>query len=473
MLFSSVVSALTSVLAPEAHTVRGRLVLGLAVLGGFWASAMPGTAQPLRSDTATVLSLSVDEAVERARAQSFPTRTADAEQRAATARKRQSLGVFLPRITASEQGVSTTDPVNAFGSKLRQERFTQQDLQLGALNTPDRVDHFATQIEVEQPILNLDGLFERRAANEAAQAASYRAERTDAVVTFRVKKGYYGLLLAERQVGVVDSALATARANRAQTQALYEEGIVDEADRLAAEVRVSELESRRTEVRAERDNAADRLRMLLGIDRPVTIEPTDSLRREPTLQSPIALSEVNQRRSDMRALRARADAAREKTRSRWLAFVPTLNARGTTGWYDDTPFGTAGQSWTVGASLSWSLFDGYQQIGAAQEAEADRQRAEIALEQQALENEVEIAAARRDLQSARERVGQARRAVEQAEESLRIRSDRHEAGLARTTDLLQAETTLAERRLAHLQALYQHNMALYRLELLTERALTE
>lgn len=448
----------------------GVLVLALGLLG---AASRAAQAQEAPIDEASALPLSIEEALEQARSNSFSTRTADAEQRAATARRRQSLGVFLPRLTATERGLATTDPVGAFGSKLRQERFTQQDLRLGALNTPDRVDHFATQLEVEQPILNLDGLFERRAASDAARAASQTAERTDAVVTFRVKTGYYGLLLAERRVEVIESALETARTNRDQVQALYEEGMVDEADRLAAEVRVSELESRRTEARAERDNAGDRMRVLLGIDRPVEIEPTDSLRQEPASVAPISLPDVNRRRSDMQALRARADAARETTRSRWLAFVPTLNARGTAGWYDDTPFGTAGRSWTAGASLTWSLFEGYQQIGAAQEAEAQLRRAEIALERKRLENEVDIASARRDLQSARERIEQTRRAVEQAEESLRIRTNRHEQGLAPTTALLQAETTLAERRLAALRALYQHNVTVYRLELLTERALTE
>jgi outer membrane protein TolC len=82
---------------------------------------------------------------------------------------------------------------------------------------------------------------------------------------------------------------------------------------------------------------------------------------------------------------------------------------------------------------------------------------------------VEIKSARRDLESARERIDQARRAVEQAEESLRIRTDRYGEGMTRTTDLLQAEATLAERRLAYLKALYDHNVAVYRLEMLTER----
>jgi len=331
------------------------------------------------------------------------------------------------------------------------------------------VDQYGTQLEIEQPILNLDGIFERRAASDAARAAGHKAERTEAVVAFRVKKGYYGLLLAERRVGVIDSALAAARATRDQAQALFEEGIINRADRLAAAVRVSELESRRSEAVARRDNAADQLRVLIGLEDDVRIEPTDSLTRESALVGDVSLDAVNQRRSDMQALRARAEAAREKTRS---AFVPTLNARGTTGWYDDTPFGTNGQSWTAGVSLSWSLFEGYQQIGRAQEAEAQQQRAEIALEQQALENDVEITSARRDLRAAQERIDQARTAVAQAEESLRIRSDRYAEGMARTTDLLQAEATLAERRLAYLRALYQHNITVYRLELLTEQSMT-
>jgi len=440
-------------------------------LGGALPAAAQAPSEP--GPAPAELRLSVDEALDRARSESFSVRSSEAAQRAARARKRQSLGVFLPQLTLSEQGFASTDPVNAFGFKLKQERFTQQDFAVNALNEPDRVDHFATQIEVRQPLLNLDGLFERRAASDATRAAAKKSEWTRSMVTFQVKKGYYGLLLAERRVAVIDSALDAARANRDQAQALYEEGIINRADQLAAEVRVSELESQRTEAVAARRTAADRLRFLIGIEEDVEITPTDSLALEQASVAPISVRAVNRQRSDMQALRFQADAAREKVRSRWLAFVPTLNAQGTTGWYDDSPFGTRGQSWTAGVSLSWSLFEGYQQIGQAQQAEAELQRAEIAVQQQSLQNEVEIKSARRDLESARERIDQARRAVEQAEESLRIRSDRYQEGMARTTDLLQAEATLSERRLAYLKALYDHNVAVYRLEMLTERDLSK
>ena len=165
------------------------------------------------------------------------------------------------------------------------------------------------------------------------------------------------------------------------------------------------------------------------------------------------------------------DAAQEKSRSRWMAFVPKLNALGRYQWNDEVAFGTMGSSWTAGASLTWSVFQGFEQIGKAQQAEAEEQRAAIALEQQSVQNEVEIADALRQLRAARQRVDQTEAAVNQAEESLRIRSDRFAEGMARTTDVLQAEAQLANRRLAFLQALYDHTMALYRLELLTEQSL--
>ena len=415
--------------------------------------------------------LSLDEAVTRAQENSFPVRSAAAQEDAVRAQKRQSLAVFFPRLTAKEQFTATTDPVNAFGFKLKQERFTSSDFQIGSLNDPERIDNFNTQLEVQQPILNLDGIYQRRAAADAVRAASSKRSRTEEVIGFRVKQGYFGLVLAERRLEVIDKALEAARANRDQAQNLFDQGIVNRADLLAARVRVLELESQRTEANAGRRTAADQLRFLMGMTEDVRIEPTDELTLLPVQVDTVDVARVNQTRSDMQALRFRMDAAQEKSRSRWMAFVPKLNALGRYQWNDEVAFGTMGSSWTAGASLTWSVFQGFEQIGKAQQAEAEEQRAAIALEQQSVQNEVEIADALRQLRAARQRVDQTEAAVNQAEESLRIRSDRFAEGMARTTDVLQAEAQLANRRLAFLQALYDHTMALYRLELLTEQSL--
>lgn len=442
---------------------------------GILTTTWPAMAQPAPEAArapADTLRLSLDEAVERAQSESFRVRDAEAQERSARAQKRQSLAVFLPQITAAEDAATTTDPLNAFGFKLRQETVTQADFAPSALNDPERIDNFTTRLQVDQPLVNLDGWFERRAAASAVQAATEQTKRTRHVVAFRVKKGYYGLILAQERLSVIMAALTAARENARQAEALFDQGIITKADLLAARVRVLDLESQRTEASSKQRTASDRLRFLLGIDEPIRIQATDSLTRERAAVESVAVESVNQRRSDMQALRLRADAAQEQVRAGWMAFVPKLNARGTYAWNDDRLLGTDAAGYTVGASLTWNLFQGFKQIGQAQKAEADLQRAEIALEQQVLQNQVNIAEARRTLDATRQRLQYSRAAVEQAEESLRIRSDRYGEGLERTSDLLQAEAAVAERRLAYLQALYQHNVTLYRLELLSEQRLT-
>ena len=428
-------------------------------------------AASVQAQAPSTLRLSIEDALDRAREQNFRIRSAAAEAEAARAGKRQTLATFLPQLTVSEEGVATNDPLNTFGFRLKQESVTQADFAPSVLNDPDRVDNFTTKVEVRQPILNLDGLYQRRAAADQARAADLGQQRTEAFVTFKVREGYYGLVLAQQRRAVIDSALTAAHANRDQAQNFYEQGMINRADLLAAEVRVLELESQRTDAQARVQNAADQLRYLLGLEERIAIEPTDDLRVMMAPVDTVDVGQVNQQRSDMRALRFQADAAQEQLRAKRSAFLPKLNAFGGYEWNDEVPFGTQGESWIAGASLSWNVFSGFKNAGAAQRARADLRRAELAVRDQALQNEVQITAALRNLEASRQQLRQAEAAVEQARESLRIRSDRFEQGLEKTTDVLNAEVTLANKRLAYLKTLYDHNMNIYRLELLTERSL--
>lgn len=443
-----------------------------ALLAGAPAARAQGSGAGSSSDGGT-LSLSLGDALARARAQNMRVRQAEAAAEAARARTRQTLAAYLPRLTAREQGVRTNNPLNAFGILLQQERVAQADFNPARLNDPDALTNFSTEVTVEQPIFQPEGFFDRKAAARAAGAARAQASRAEAEIAFRVKQTYFGLVLARERQGVIATALEAARANRDQAQALFDEGVINRADLLAARVRVADLRSQQTEARAARAEAADRLRYLLNVEDDVTVDPTTPLQRTDADTDAIRLARVNDERSDMRALRLRREAAEAQVRARKASFLPTLGAVGGYMFNDEGPFGTQGESWMIGARLTWTPFAGMQHVGAAQEAAAERRAADLALRDQALLNQVEIAAARRNLGAARERLDLAAEAVGQAEESLRIRTDRFAEGLARTTDVLQAEASLAEQRLRRLQTLYEHNLVVYRLELLTEQPLTE
>ena len=71
----------------------------------------------------------------------------------------QTNAVYLPTITASHTGTSTTNPLMAFGSKLNQEILTAADFNPTLLNNPVQTQNFSTKIEIQQPLINLDGFY--------------------------------------------------------------------------------------------------------------------------------------------------------------------------------------------------------------------------------------------------------------------------------------------------------------------------
>lgn len=417
------------------------------------------------------LALSVQEAISRAQADNFQVRTAAAETDAARAGARRTLATFLPQVSVEQRATATTDPLNAFGFLLKQQAITEADFAPERLNDPDRVENYATQVTVQQPVFNPGGFFERRAATRQAQAAGLGTQRTAEMVRFRVRMQYYGLVLARERLSVIATALEAARSNQSQAEDLFDQGMLTEADVLAARVRVLELEADQTESRAAVDDATGQLHYLLGIEDPTPIVPTDGLPDPLDVPAQIDVQMVNDERSDMRALRLQREAAAQRLSASRAALLPAINAQGSYEWNDTVPLGTQGQNWTVGVSLRWTIFGGVEQVGGVQQAQANRRASELELRDRALQNEVEIEAALRALQTSRERIDQTEAVVEQARASFRLRSDRFEQGLEETTDLLNAETQRANSELAALQARYTHAVNRFRLELLTEQGL--
>lgn len=440
--------------------MRPALALGLGIALMSFAPAR-GQERPL----------SLGEALERAQRRNFEVLRAQTDARAAQAGAHQARAAFLPQLSISESATTTNDPLNVFGFKLRREIVTQADFNPALLNDPGRTDLMTTRFAFRQPVLNPDGLFRHRAAREQARAAVYGVERTRQYVAFQVKQKYYALVLARRSLAVIEAALEAARANRAQADRFFEQGLITRADQLEAGVRVLELESKRSAAEIDVHNASDELRYLLGIEEEVTLTPTDGLEPRTVSLGDVDVQAVNRSRSDMQALRFRSEAARQALRAGRLRFLPRLNLFGSYDLNGGALFGANGRSWTIGATLQWNLFDGFRQIAGVERAKAELQKSRITLQDQALRNQVEIDAARRGIEQTRRQLELAQAAVAQARENLRIRTDRYAQGLEKTTDVLNAEVLLANQELAHLETLYRYYVNVFQLELLLERPL--
>nr|HMQ45296.1 TolC family protein [Mariniflexile sp.] len=167
----------------------------------------------------------------------------DEDFKQARADYRQTNAIFLPNITASHTGISTTNPLMAFGSKLNQEILTQNDFNPALLNNPSHTQNFATKFEVQQPLLNLDGIYQRKAAKSKMDAMSLQSQRTKEYLALEVEKAYMQLQLAYKGVAVLEKALQAALSNKKLAENSFKQGYLQRADVLNVEVHVTEVQN--------------------------------------------------------------------------------------------------------------------------------------------------------------------------------------------------------------------------------------
>ncbi len=113
---------------------------------------------------------------------------------------------FLPNISVSHTGFATTNPLMAFGSKLNQEILTQADFNPDLLNDPSQIQNYATVFEFQQPLINMDGFYQRKAARSNMDAMALQTERVKNYLNFEVENAYMQLQLAYKAVNVLEQA---------------------------------------------------------------------------------------------------------------------------------------------------------------------------------------------------------------------------------------------------------------------------
>lgn len=417
--------------------------------------------------------LSLSEALGLADENNLNAKSAEARMEAAKAQYRMTNSVFLPGVTASHTGVSTNDPLSSFGFKLKQEIVTMDDFNPDRLNDPGSMENFQTKVELQQPLLNLDGIYARKAAKNQYEALSYQTNRVKQNIQFEVKKSYYMLELAESSVKVLGKSVAVAKEALRLTENNAEQGFAKQADVLEASVRLNERENQLLEAKNQLQSANDYLGHLLGLSPNELVETTDSL-IQPPVQVYIDNSSQNlEGRSDFMAYQKQIEASENMVRSSKMKFIPRVNAFGAVEWNDDSFLGTQASNYMVGASLSWSLFNGYKNAGAIQHANAQLDEARINYQDYLSQSQIQMKQAMRNMELNFSRIKSSQLAKEQSEESLRIRTDRFKQGLEKTADLLMSEALTSQKELQYFQSIYNYKQSVFELELLLEKDINE
>ena len=201
-----------------------------------------------------------------------------ADTKAASAGFQEARSFLMPRITFSETATRGDDPVYVFGSKLRQQRFTMDDLTLNQLNTPLPYGNFSTRFGGTWNLFDSFASWHAVSrAKEMNAASTHQLERTDQEILFRVVQAYYGVLLAAKQVEVAEQSEKTAKSIMDRSQVRFDSGLVVESDLLTAKVRLASREQELIRAKNNLELARAQLDTAMGVPVDAVFQPADPL----------------------------------------------------------------------------------------------------------------------------------------------------------------------------------------------------
>lgn len=395
-------------------------------------------------------------------------KAAMAEHSAAAAGVRETRSILMPRFSFSESATRGNDPVFAFGTRLRQQRFTATDFALNRLNSPTPIADFSSRFSGQWTLFDsLQNLQQYRRSRLAEQAARQQLDRSDQELVFRTVEAYYAVLRAAREVQVAEASLKTAEAVEERGRVRVAGGVVVEADLLTAQTQTAVRKQELIRARNDLALAHSALALTVGLPSDAAIEPAEAL-------AEISLDKVTPAEWEERALAHRPDLERVVTEqtaqqanlaAAKAAYGPRVNVFGS--WQTDSPSlgWNGGNNWVAGAEVQIDIFDGGARRAriAREKATADR----VAAMRDLLRDRIrlEVRSAYYDLDSARQQVGVARAAIEQAKESLRINQDRYDSGLSTVSELLRVEEAAHRAQTDYWDAVYRVRVGAARLEL--------
>ena len=287
----------------------------------------------------------------------------------------------------------------------------------------------------------------------------------------QVKNAYYALLLADDSRRVMEASHATAQEHANIYQKQFELGTASEYDVLRANVAVTNLEPSILEAENNVKLLKLQLKVLMGMDARLEIEPSQHLDEfkntmyDRTLSTDTSLV----RNTTLKTLDLKTDYLNKVVDVQRAAWLPTLSATGSLMWHsmgNGSPLKNF--QWTrssaVGVTLSWPVFTGFQRKNKIKQAQIQagemrwqRENTERSLHMQVQSQVDNIHKSLKQIESNAGGVAQAEKASDIMQKSFKV-------GAASFIQLRDTDDALMNARLSYYQAIYNYLVAESNLE---------
>lgn len=273
---------------------------------------------------------------------------------------------------------------------------------------------------------------------------------------------YYGLVLAEQTVRVCQEHYNGARAHYEHAVKLESVGMIDKAARLLAQVNMREAKRELDRALNTQRTGQLALKELLGIaDDSIRIVPSSPLFMNTQMPMEMVFQEaMRSHNPTLGSLHIEESMATDKLRIDYSAYLPEIAIFGKQTLYAQGLPSNLLPRTIVGVGFTWNLFDGLQRERQIAQTRIARQSVTWSLQHAESQLSVLVTELYSTMQQAIEDVEVLKASIALNEELLRMRKTAFTEGMATSAEVIDAESLLAESRLACLAAYYAYDVAL-------------
>ena len=292
--------------------------------------------------------------------------------------------------------------------------------------------------------------------------------RVEQATKYSAIQGYYGLLAYQELQGVYHEAVDNLQGHLDNVQAQYNVGTKAKVDVLSSDVSLANAKT--TAITADNNVAVaeSNLNNILGLPLETKLNLADH-------QLPFDTYNISLQEATDYAMKYRPEvlqaaiAVQETERNIDIADAgnkPTVAITGGNDWADNTFPGIDAnkRSWKVAAGVTYNFYDGGATKAKVNQAKQDLLVARETEQKTREAVQLEVKQAYLNIRSAAQKVEETQTVVDQARENYRIQNIRYQAGVGINLDVLDAQLSLNEAQVNHIQALYDYNVGIAKLE---------
>ncbi|WP_103667224.1 TolC family protein [Pseudanabaena sp. BC1403] len=306
-----------------------------------------------------------------------------------------------------------------------------------------------------------------RAAENNLRIAESNLNQVKQTIRLNIVTAYYSLQNTDETIRIQRKAVENAERSLKDTKARERAGVGTKFDVLQSDVSLAN--SKQDLLNAEAAQLVARRELARQLNYPPTVELTAADKITPVPEWKLPVEETIllavRNRAELDIQRLQREVARDNANASLAKLGPQVSVFANLNAANDFTNGSGiGTGYQVGATLNWTLYDGGRTAAQVDQFKADQATAESKFEQAARQARFDVEESYINQQSRLKQIDTATKAVQQAEEALRLARLRLDAGVGTQLEVITAEAALTTADVNRVQAIIGYNQSRANLE---------